>query len=55
MYEPSTGKSASVKATFPGAQSLTVYRNGKATTVQGNKLDLTLANREGVFVTVQAN
>jgi hypothetical protein len=52
MYEPETGKDASFTATFPGAESLTLYRMGEATEIQGDTLRLTLNNREGVFVTV---
>ena len=53
MYEPQTGRSASFTATFPGAESVTVYRKGVSTFIPGNRLSLTLENEEGVFVTVQ--
>lgn len=53
MYEPYTGKSAAFTATFPGAESITVYRKGVATFIPGSTLTLTLENEEGVFVTVQ--
>ncbi|MBQ6066541.1 MAG: hypothetical protein IJK89_06930 [Clostridia bacterium] len=52
MYEPETGKEARFTATFPGAQSLTVYRKGEIETIKGSTLTLKLENREGVFVTV---
>ena len=52
MYEPETAKPAKFTATFPGAESITVYRRGKTTVIDGNTLTLTLSNREGVFVTV---
>ena len=52
MYEPETGKSAAFTAAFPGAKSMTLYRMGKVTTIPGSRLSLTLANEEGVFVTV---
>ena len=53
MYEPQTGKSASFTATFPGAERITVYRKGQTVRCRGDTLKMTLANREGVFVTVQ--
>ncbi len=53
MYEPQNGKEASFTATFPGAKSVTVYRKGEATEITGDTLELTLENREGVFVTVE--
>ena len=52
MYEPQTGKDAPFTATFPGAESITVYRKGEVTEIAGDTLRLTLENREGVFVTV---
>ena len=52
MYEPETGKDATFTATFPGAESLTLYRMGEAAEIKGDTLRLTLNNREGVFVTV---
>ena len=52
MYEPDTGKEAAFSATFPGAKSITVYRMGEKTVIDGSTLTLTLENREGVFVTV---
>ena len=52
MYEPETGKDATFTATFPGAESLTLYRLGEAAEIKGDTLRLTLNNREGVFVTV---
>ena len=52
MYEPQTGKEAAFTAAFPGAKGVTVYRKGEATQIAGDTLDLTLENREGVFVTV---
>ena len=52
MFEPQTGKSASFTATFPGAESITLYRMGEVTEIKGSTLKLTLENREGVFVTV---
>lgn len=52
MYEPQTGKEAKFTATFPGAESLTLYRMGEVTEIKGDTLRLTLENREGVFVTV---
>ncbi len=53
MYEPQTGKEAKISACFPGAESVTVYRKGEVTVIDGNKLDITLENREGIFVTVK--
>lgn len=53
MYEPQTGKEAAFTATFSGAKSVTVYRMGEASRTEGDTLNLTLGNREGVFVTVQ--
>ena len=53
MYEPQTGKDAPFTATFPGAESITVYRKGEVTEIAGDTLRLTLENREGVFVTVK--
>ena len=53
MYEPQTGKSAKLTATFPGAESITLYRKGEVTEIAGNRLSLELENREGVFVTVK--
>ena len=52
MYEPQTGKEARVAATFPGAKTITVYRNGEKTELAGETLELTLASRGGAFVTV---
>ena len=52
MYEPQTEKPATFTATFPGAESITVYRRGNMTVIDGNRLSLTLGSREGVFVTV---
>lgn len=53
MYEPQTGKDAAFTANFPGAKSVTVYRRGETSTTAGDTLELTLENREGVFVTVE--
>ena len=52
MYDPQLGKPASFSATFPGAKSVTLYRKGETTVIKGCTLNLTLDNREGVFVTV---
>ncbi len=52
MWEPSENKTASFTATFDGAASITVYRKGEATTVQGNALIMELEVGEGIFVTV---
>lgn len=52
MYDPQLGKPAAFTATFPGAKSITLYRKGEKTVIEGNKLKLTLDSREGVFVTV---
>lgn len=54
MHEPETGKEATFSATFPGAKSITVYRMGEKTVINGCTLTLTLENREGVFVTVDS-
>ena len=35
-----------------GAKAITVYRNGEKTEIAGETLNLTLENREGIFVTV---
>ena len=53
MYEPQTGKDASFTAFFPGAKSISVFRKGEVTHVDGSSISLTLENREGVFVTVE--
>ena len=53
MYEPQTGKEASFTATFPGAETITVYRDGEKTEIAGETLELTLASRGGAFVTVE--
>ena len=53
MYNPQKGKTASFSATFPGAKSVTLYRKGEKTVIPGGTLNLTLDNREGVFVTVE--
>ena len=53
MFDPQAGKSASFKASFPGAKSITLYRKGKKAVFDGSTLSLTLDNREGVFVTVE--
>ena len=55
MYEPQTGKAAKFTSVFPGAESITVYRKGEVSEIKGEKLTLTLENREGVFVTVKQN
>ena len=52
MYEPQSGKEAAFTATFAGAKGITVYRKGEASAIAGDTLDLTLENREGVFITV---
>ena len=52
MYDPATGKTASFAASFPGAKGVTLYRKGETTVINGCTLNLTLDNREGVFVTV---
>lgn len=52
MYDPQTGKEASFTATFSGAKAITVYRNGEKTEIAGETLNLTLENREGIFLTV---
>ncbi len=54
MFDPNTGKTATFTATFPGAKSVTAYRKGEKTVVNGGTLTLTLDNREGVFVTVDS-
>jgi len=54
MFALQTGTSASFKATFPGAKQGTVYRKGEKTVIKGCTLRLTLDNREGVFVPVEA-
>ncbi|MBR0538405.1 MAG: hypothetical protein IJK40_09650 [Clostridia bacterium] len=53
MYEPQTGKEAPMTAFFPNASEITLYRKGEVSVISGNKLTLTLENREGVFVTVK--
>jgi hypothetical protein len=53
MFEPQTGKDASFTAVFPGAKSISVFRKGEVTHVDGNSISLTLENREGIFVTVE--
>ena len=52
MYDPQTGKEASFTATFADAKTISVYRNGGKTEIAGETLNLTLENREGIFVTV---
>ena len=52
MYEPQSGKEAAFSASFPGAKNITVYRMGEVSEIAGDTLELTLENREGVFVTV---
>lgn len=44
---------AAFTATFDGAEKITVYRLGEKYVLTGNTLSLTLANEEGVFVTVE--
>ena len=53
MYDPQTGKTASFTATFPLAKRVTVYRKGETTVINGCTVNLTLDNREGVFVTAE--
>ncbi len=53
MYEPQSGKQATFSASFAGAKSVTAYRKGEVTRVAGYKLEMTLENREGVFVTAE--
>ena len=53
MFDPNTGRTASLTASFPGAKRVTLYRKGEKTVLDGCTLCLTLENREGVFVTVE--
>lgn len=53
MLEPQTGESAAVSLTFPGASHVTVYRKGVRSEYDNNKIEITLANREGVFITTE--
>ena len=52
MFSPQTGKTAPFTAIFPGAKSITLYRKGEKTVINGSALKMTLESREGVFVTV---
>ena len=53
MYEPDSDGEAAFTASFPGAESITVYRMGEPSRIDGDTLDMTLRVYEGVFVTVQ--
>ena len=53
MFDPQTGRTASFTASFPGAKSITLYRKGEKTVIDGSTLTMTLDSREGVFVTVE--
>ena len=52
MVEPQSGGEAAFTARFPGAKEISVYRKGEVSRIAGDALELTLENREGVFVTV---
>ena len=54
MLSPHTGKSASFTTIFPGAKSITLYRKGEKTVINGSVLRMKLDSREGVFVTVES-
>lgn len=53
MWEPNEQKTATFTATFDGATKVTVYRNGVKTIVNGNSIEMTLAQEEGIYVTVE--
>ena len=53
MFSPDNGKSAKLCVTFDDAEKITVYRKGNVIRTEGNSLNLTLENNEGVFVTVE--
>jgi hypothetical protein len=53
MNEPQSGKAADATLTFDGAAKLTVYQKGIATVINADTCTLNLANREGVFITVE--
>lgn len=53
MFSPDNGKSAKLCVTFDDAEKITVYRKENVIRTEGNTLNLTLENNEGVFVTVE--
>lgn len=53
MWEPETANAASFTASFDGAEKITLYRRGETQIINGDTLELTLENSEGVFVTVE--
>lgn len=53
MWEPETGNKACVQFSAEGAEQLTVYQKGVPAVIDGNKCNLLLDNREGVFITAE--
>lgn len=50
MHNTAEDKSATINVTFDDAEKITVYRKGEITEIDGNTLEITLDNEEGVFV-----